>query len=67
MRRRSRSAISGDRADHNAAPHEVADGIADILVIPAEPVDPAYNERLSRAEFVEQSAAFWTLGDPWDQ
>jgi hypothetical protein len=30
--------------DHDAAPHELADHVAHVLIIPAKPIDPAHYE-----------------------
>ena len=53
-------AVEGDPIDHgaddDAAPHEHTDGLADVLVIPAEAINPANDEGVAATEQVEQSA-----------
>jgi hypothetical protein len=49
-------------ADHHAAAHEVADGVANVFVVPAEPIDPTDHEGVSSAQLVVETAAFGALG-----
>jgi len=41
--------IVDDSADHHAATEELADGVAHIAVVPAEPIQPTHDERVARA------------------
>jgi hypothetical protein len=49
-------ARSARRASDDAPPHELADGLADVFVVPAEAINPANNERVAGAEQIEQAA-----------
>jgi hypothetical protein len=51
------------RADDGAPPHELTNGLADVLVVPAEAVNPANNERVAAAEQVEQPAALGSFAE----
>ena len=53
------------KSDDDAAPHELADGLADVLVVPAEAVNPANDERVAVAEQVEQAAPLRSLARAW--
>ena len=53
--------------DHDAAPHEVADGVAHVLVVPAETVHPADHERVASAQLIVEPAALGALGQPGAQ
>jgi hypothetical protein len=43
-----------NRADHNTAPHELTNGVADVAVAPAQPVNPAHDQRVAAPQDVEQ-------------
>ncbi len=43
--------------------HERPDGVGDVGVVPAEPVDPAHHQRVAGAQQVEQASALWSLGE----
>jgi hypothetical protein len=51
-------------ADHHAAPHEVADRVAHVLVVPPEPIDPTDHQGVASAQLVVQAATLGTLGQP---
>jgi hypothetical protein len=53
-----------DRLDDDTAPHELADGVANISIVAPKPIDPAHHERVSRPQHVEQPAALRTLSEP---
>jgi hypothetical protein len=42
----------------------VADGVADIFVVAAQPIDPPDHERIASPELVVEPAAFGALGEP---
>ena len=42
---------------------EMADGLADVFVVPAEAVNPANNKRVAAAEQVEQAAPWRSLAE----
>jgi hypothetical protein len=45
----------------------VADGVAYVLVVPAEPIDPSDNEGVSSAQPVVETATLRALGEPGAQ
>jgi hypothetical protein len=51
------------RADDDAASHELANGVADVLVVPAKAIHPANDKGVASAEQVEQAAALGALGE----
>jgi len=46
-----------------AAAHELADGVAHVRVVPAEPIDPAHDERVAGPEEIEQPSTLRALGE----
>jgi len=53
-----------DGADHNAAPHELPDGISHVGVVAAETIDPAHHKGVPSPELVEQAAALLPINEP---
>ena len=49
------------RPDHHASPHELADGVAHILVVPAKAIDPTDDKHVTGPQLVEQAATLGTL------
>ena len=43
------------RSDHNTALHELADGLANVLIVPAETINPADDQRVARPQQVEEA------------
>lgn len=52
-----------NRLDDDTAPHELADGVANISVVAAKPIDPSHHERIPSPQHIEQSAALGALGE----
>jgi hypothetical protein len=48
-------------SDDDASPHELANGLADVFVIPAEAVNPAHEEWVAVAKQVEQAVPLRSL------
>ena len=51
------------RADDHATSHELADRVADVLVVPAKAIHPANDQCVAISEQVEQTAALGSLGE----
>src|SRR5215468_2079753 len=49
------------RADHHASPHELADGVTHILVVPAKAIDPTDHKHITGPQLVEEAATFRAL------
>jgi hypothetical protein len=47
-----------DGADDDAPPHELANGVAEVLVVAAKAVKPANDERVARPEEVDESVRY---------
>jgi hypothetical protein len=45
--------IFDNGADHDTAPHELTDHVADVFVVAPKPVNPADNEHVASPKFVE--------------
>ena len=49
------------RSDHHAPPHELADGVAHVLIISPEAINPTDHKDVTGPQLIEQAA---TLGAP---
>jgi hypothetical protein len=58
------------RSDHDAPLHELANGLANVLVVAAKAINPANHQRVARPQYVEQPPSLWSLrklrADPGD-
>src|SRR5712671_2844148 len=65
LHRVSGRAIEGEvvdhRADHHASPHELADGVAYVLIIAAEAINPTDHKHVTGPQLVEQAATLGAL------
>ena len=52
-----------DGADDDTTSHELADGVANVVIVAAESVDPPHNERVTGPELVEQPTPFRALDE----
>jgi hypothetical protein len=50
------------RSNHDPALHELANGLANVLVIATKAINPAHDERIALAEEIEEPAALRSLG-----
>src|SRR5262249_51940028 len=48
-------------ADHHATPHELADGVAHVLIISAKPINPTHDKHITGPQLVEQAATLGAL------
>jgi hypothetical protein len=53
-----------NRPDDDAFLHELLDRLNNVIVVTAQPIDPANNERVPSSEKVKQSLALFTLFQP---
>jgi hypothetical protein len=45
--------VVDDGADHHTAPHELADRLANVVVIAAEPINPANDKHITGPQLIE--------------
>ena len=53
-----------DRADDDAAAHQLTDGVGHVLVVAAKPVDPPDHKYVAAPEHVEEATPLRPIGEP---